>query len=185
MHSTFRLILLKNRKKNHRNLTVFAIFLVKLLTYRYNLDRIRNLAEKIGAYFRKAHTPFLLKSWILTYFDVLNTNMTMKIAANDIFKIRQSTTLKSRLNLLRTGLASILATHKLGNSTQDVHSIYIDGFNVKIKVDFKGKVPVLRRLMSTFRLKSFDTFFLDQNFSKNGTAPLVKRHLLKNTSLRV
>ena len=44
-------------------------------------------------------------------------------------------------------LDSIQATYKLVDSTPDVHLIYIDGFNVKIKVNFKENISVLKSLV--------------------------------------
>ena len=35
----------------------------------------------------------LLKLWIVTYFDMLNTNMTMKIGGDNIFKVKRTKTL--------------------------------------------------------------------------------------------
>ena len=50
-------------------------------------------------------------------------------------------------------LASILtSTHKLDDSTKDVHSIYVYGFNFEIKVEFERTIPVLKRLNSSFWL---------------------------------
>ena len=42
----------------------------------------------MGMYFRKAHASDFVE--IITYFNVLNTNMTLTIDANDVFKVERT-----------------------------------------------------------------------------------------------
>ena len=54
---------------------------------------------------------------------------------------------------------------------------YIDGSDVKVKVDFKGEIPALKRLISWSRLKNFQTP-LKKNFpGRRSFEGFLKRHL--------
>ena len=93
------LILYKNDAKKIKKLVKkrLAHKIIKKPFFLSKWNKFVNCSKNIQIFFRifgcsseKPIPLILLKSRMLTYFGTLNTNMTMKIGANDIFKVKRT-----------------------------------------------------------------------------------------------